>query len=97
MLVSPILWRVLDFIFGLEHVPKMLIDFFDENMLHCLSDARGIPLVFHLTPGEAADPSQREKAIASCLFTFVYFRSSSRCFLLQFDLIVINSGMDEIF
>jgi len=31
---------------------------------------RGIPLVFHLTPGEAADSIQREKAIASCLFYF---------------------------
>src|SRR5206468_11430373 len=28
--------------------------------VHCLSDARGIPLVFHLTPGEAADSSQRD-------------------------------------
>ena len=26
----------------------------------CLSDARGIPLVFHLTPGEASDSSQRD-------------------------------------
>src|SRR6202011_2374366 len=35
---------------------------------------------------------------ASCLFTFVYFRSSTRRrFLLQFDLIVINCGTDEIF
>jgi transposase len=39
-----------------------------------------------------------KKAIASCLFTFVYFRASTRRrFLLQFDLIVINSGTDEIF
>jgi len=54
--------------------------------------------VHHLTPGEAADSSQREKAIASCLFTFVYFRSRTRRrFLLQFALIVINSGTDEIF
>src|SRR5229473_3866544 len=31
-------------------------------------------------------------------FTFVYFRSSTRRrFLLQFDLIVINRGTDEIF
>jgi len=44
----------------LEYVPKKLIDFFDQNMLHCLGDARGIPLVFHLTPGEAADSSQRD-------------------------------------
>jgi len=45
------------------------------------------------------DPSsQREKAIASCLFSFVYFRSStSRRFLLQFGTIVINSGTNEIF
>jgi transposase len=28
--------------------------------VHCLSDARGIPLVFHLTPGEAADSIQRD-------------------------------------
>src|SRR5436190_20678653 len=35
--------------------------------VHCLSDARGIRLVFDLTPGEAADSSQREKTIASCL------------------------------
>src|SRR5215471_1879264 len=35
---------------------------------------------------------------SSRLFTFVYFRSSTRRrFLLQFDLIVINSGTDEIF
>jgi len=33
MLVSPILWRVLDFIFWLEHVPKKLSDVFDPNML----------------------------------------------------------------
>jgi len=44
MLVSPIYWRGLDFIFGLEHVPKKLIDFFDQNTHHCLSDARGILL-----------------------------------------------------
>jgi len=60
MLVWPILWRVLDFIFGLEHVPKKLIDFFDQNMHYCLSDARGILLVFHLTSGEAADSRQRD-------------------------------------
>ena len=41
--------------------------------------------------------NRREKAIASCLFTFVYFRSSTRGrFLHQFDLIVINGGTDEI-
>ena len=28
--------------------------------VHCLSDARGIPLVSHLTPGEAADSSRRD-------------------------------------
>jgi hypothetical protein len=60
MLVSQILWRGLGFIFGLEHVPKKLIDFFDQNMLHCPGDARGIPLVFRLMPGEAADSSQRD-------------------------------------
>src|SRR5438876_3888979 len=32
---------------------------------------------------------------ASCLFTFAYFRA--RRLLLRFDLIVINSGTDEIF
>jgi hypothetical protein len=42
--------------------------------------------------------NQREKAIASCLFAFAYFRSSTRRrFLLQFGLIVINSGTDELF
>jgi hypothetical protein len=34
----------------------------------------------------------------SSLFTFMYFRSSTRRrFPLQFDLIVINGGADEIF
>jgi hypothetical protein len=28
--------------------------------VHCLSDARGIPLVFHLSPAEAADSSLRD-------------------------------------
>jgi transposase len=28
--------------------------------VHCLSDARGIPLVFQLTPGAVADSSQRD-------------------------------------
>jgi transposase len=32
--------------------------------VHCLSDARGIPLVFHLTPGEAADCTAFEEVIA---------------------------------
>jgi IS5 family transposase len=32
--------------------------------VHCLSDARGIPLVFHLTPGEAADGTAFEEVIA---------------------------------
>src|SRR3979411_387046 len=44
---------------------------------------------------------QRElvrKSAASSLFTFMYFRSSARRrFPLQFDLIVINGGTDEIF
>ena len=36
--------------------------------------------------------------IGNVFFAFVYFRSSTRRrFLLQFDLIVINSGTDEIF
>src|SRR5262249_36010081 len=39
-----------------------------------------------------------KKAIASCLFTFAYFRSSTRRrFPLRFDLIVIDGGADEIF
>ena len=65
---------------------------------------QGIPLVFHLTPGEAAELEIsktiiEKKAIASCLFTFVYFRSSTRrrFLLLQFDLIVINRGTDKLF
>src|SRR5260370_35985396 len=38
------------------------------------------------------------KAVVSSLFTFMYFRSSThRRFPLQFDLIVINGGTDEIF
>jgi IS5 family transposase len=32
--------------------------------VHCLSDARGIPLVFHLTPGEAAECTAFEDVIA---------------------------------
>ena len=36
--------------------------------------------------------------IVSSVFTFMYFRSSTRRrFPLQFDLIVINGGTDEIF
>ena len=39
-----------------------------------------------------------EKAVVSLLFTFMYFRSSTgRRFPLQFELIVINGGTDEIF
>ena len=42
--------------------------------------------------------NSREKAEASSLFAFMYLRSSARWRLaLQFDLIVINSGTDEIF
>jgi hypothetical protein len=62
--------------------------------------ARASPLVFHLTPGEAADSGQQQLArnpIASRRLTFVCFRSSTRRrFLLQFVLIVIDSGTDEI-
>jgi transposase len=48
-------------------------------------------------PAKSQRDNWREKAIASCLFTFVYFRSSTRRrFLHQFDLIVINGGTDEI-
>ncbi|MGH7985212.1 MAG: transposase [Candidatus Binataceae bacterium] len=32
--------------------------------VHCLSDARGIPLVFQLTPGEAAACTEFEEVIA---------------------------------
>jgi hypothetical protein len=39
-----------------------------------------------------------EKAMASCLFTFMHFRSSTRGrSLLPLDLIVFNSDTDEIF
>jgi hypothetical protein len=72
-----------------------------------LSEAEWRLLEPFLTPADAADSSQRdnqrEKAIASRLFTFVYFlafgyfRSTRRRFLLQLDLIVIDSGTDEIF
>jgi hypothetical protein len=38
------------------------------------------------------------KTVVSSLFTSMYFRSSARGrFPLQFDLIVINGGTDEIF
>ncbi len=43
------------------------------------------------------EPSPENRDVSS-LFTFMYFRSSSRRrFPLQFDLIVINGGTDEIF
>ena len=69
---------------------------------HLEAVARDTPLVFHLTPSEAADSrqrgNQREKFMASCLFIFGYFRSSTRRrFLLLFCLIVIDGGADEIF
>ncbi|HXZ67928.1 MAG TPA: IS5 family transposase [Alphaproteobacteria bacterium] len=32
--------------------------------VHCLSDAKGLPLVFHLTPGEAADCTAFQDVIA---------------------------------
>lgn len=42
--------------------------------------------------------SAREKTGVSSLFNFMYFRSSTRRRpLLQFDLIVINGGTDEIY
>src|SRR5262245_24208962 len=41
---------------------------------------------------------RRAKAMASCLFCFAYFRSSTgRRFLLDFALIEINSGTNQIF
>ena len=57
---------------------------------------------------EMLSPSQRRwsagwrngapTAALSSLFTFMYFRASTRRrFPLQFDLIVINGGMDKIF
>src|SRR5580692_8367480 len=69
---------------------------------HLEAVARDTPLIFHLTPSEAADSrqrgNQREKSMASCLFIFGYFRSSTRGrFLLLFCPIVINSGTEEIF
>jgi hypothetical protein len=30
--------------------------------VHCLGDARGIPIIFHLTPAKAADCSAFEEA-----------------------------------
>jgi integrase len=49
----------------------------------------------------SGSPAKRiceKKAVDSSLFTFMYFRSSTRGrFPLQFDLIVINGGTDEIF
>jgi len=48
----------------------------------------------------SGSPAKRisEKSIVSLLFTFMYFRSTTRRrFLLQFDPIVINGGADEIF
>jgi hypothetical protein len=32
----------------------------DAGQVHCLSDARSIPLGFNLTPGEAADSNERD-------------------------------------
>jgi hypothetical protein len=41
---------------------------------------------------------QSGKAVVSSPFVFMYFRSATRRrFPLQFDLIVINGGSDEIF
>ena len=46
--------------------------------------------------GRQPRDNEREKAIASCLFTFVYFRSRARRrFFLLFSLIVIKSGADK--
>jgi len=40
----------------------------------------------------------RHRGAGSLLFTFMYFRSRTRKrFPLQFDLIVVNGGTDEIF
>jgi hypothetical protein len=54
-----------------------------------------------ITSGAAATTSEcreRQQQSFSSLFTFMYFRSSTRRrFPLQFDLIVINGGTDEIF
>ena len=73
--------------------------------VHCLSDARGIPLVFHLTPGEAADSGQRQLERKIDSFTSFYF-----CvFLLEYPQALSSSicsdcnrqrhgcGTDEIF
>jgi ketosteroid isomerase-like protein len=67
----------------------------------CLSRLRGGRIASE-DAMRVGDSSQRdnwrEKAIASCLFTFSYFRSRSRRrFLLRFAPIVIDSGTDEIF
>src|SRR5207244_6840354 len=49
-------------------------------------------------PIQVSETISEKKPLASCLFTFVQFRSSTRRrFLPQFDLIVIDSGTDEIF
>ena len=51
---------------------------------------QGIPLVFHLTPGEAAIESARQlarKSYSFMSFTFVYFRSSTRRRFLLLNLI----------
>jgi hypothetical protein len=49
----------------------------------------------------SGSPTKRiseKKAVVSSLFAFICFRSSTcRRFPLQFDLIVINRGSDEIF
>jgi integrase len=49
-------------------------------------------------PAKRTKRISEKKAVVSSLFTFMYFRSSTRGrFPLQFDLIVINGGTDEIF
>ena len=73
------------------------------TVARCEPGSLSIPLVFHHLGSakwriRVQRNSWREKAIASCLFTFACFRSSSRRrILLRFGLIAINSGTDKIF
>jgi putative chromate ion transporter len=78
------------------------LDLGDHQCRRFRVGCRRLPAAVHVEDAALAGGRllrhRRRSAAARVLGTFVYFRSSTRGrLLLQFDLIVINSGTDEIF
>jgi len=98
---SPYLYRARNLVerfFNKIKHPRRVATRYDKLAANYLAFVQLASMRLWLRVNESTSQRKSYSFIASCLFTFVYFRSSTRRrFLLQFYLIVINSGTDEIF